>query len=152
MMTRMSSFSPCAAIVIAALAMSAPAISAQDSIPLSRFAGTWVGLQSWTVENPSAQEPQPVTLTLEMVDGELQGSMAPFLGLGNGVRITDARVVGEELHATATGGARGWQSGVGIEFQFSRDAEAITGTADLMMGDVDWLEFDYALSLKRSRY
>ena len=152
MMSRMSSFCRCAAIVIAALAMSAPEISAQEPIPLSRFAGTWVGLQSWTVENPSAQEPQTVTLTLELVDGELRGSMAPFLGLRNGARITDARVVGEELHATATGGARSWQGRVGIQFRFSRDAEAMTGTADLTMGDVDWLEFDYELSLKRSRY
>ena len=153
MMSRMKlSLTWCVALVLGAAGMTAPETTAQESAPLSRFAGTWVGLQSWTVDNPSAQEPQTVTLTLEVVDGELTGSMAPFLGLRAGVAITDARVVNDQLHATATGRGRGWQAGVGVEFRFTRDAEAMTGTADLTLGEVDWLDFDYELSLKRSRY
>ena len=54
----------------------APTVSA------SRFAGTWVGVQSWAIEKapPGALENQPVTLTLEMVDGKLVGTMMPFMG------------------------------------------------------------------------
>lgn len=137
-----------AALLLACVCASA----AQETVPLSRFQGTWVGLQNWTIENPSAEEPQTVTLTLEMEEGALTGSLAPFLGLRAGATITDARVVGNELHATASAGARGWQGGVGVEFTFVVDADAMTGTADLTLGDIDWLELDYDLKKKQQRY
>lgn len=140
------------ATVAALVVATAIGVRAQEAVPLSRFAGTWVGLQSWTIENPSAEEPQTVTLTLEIEDGALTGTMAPFLGLRTGARITEARVVGNELHAMASAGTRGWQGDVGIEFTLQVDADAMKGRADLTMGDVDWLKFDYDLSKKRSRY
>jgi len=129
-------------------------IEAQESVPLSQFAGTWVGLQTWTVDNPSAQEPQPVTLTLELVDGELTGSMTPFLGSAQPLTITGARVVGNQLHATADSrrSRNRWQRNVTISFAFIQEAEDLTGTANLTMGEVPWLELDYKLSRKRSRY
>ena len=129
-------------------------LEAQESVPLSRFAGTWVGLQTWTVDNPSAQEPQPVTLTLELTDGKLTGSMTPFLGSAQALAITDAQVVGNELHATANSGRsrNRWQRNVNVSFAFVQEAEELTGTANLTMGVVPWLELDYKLSRKRSRY
>ena len=129
-------------------------LEAQDSVSLSQFAGTWVGLQTWTVDNPSAQEPQPVTLTLEVEDGELTGSMTPFLGSAQPLVISEARVVGNELHATVDSSRswNRWQQNVNITFTFSQEAEELTGTANIRMGEVPWLELDYNLSRKRSRY
>lgn len=129
---------------------SAP-LSAQD-VPLSFFEGTWVGLETWTVENPSAEEPQIVTMTFEVEDGALTGTIVPFLGLRNGASITEAEVVGSELHARASAGRLGWQSAVGIDLTLTVDADAMAGMADLTLGDVKWVKLDYDLSRKRSRY
>src|SRR5688500_4619924 len=42
------------------------------------FVGTWTGYQSWATEGgPPDREPQPVTLTIELVDGKLVGAMTP---------------------------------------------------------------------------
>jgi hypothetical protein len=142
--------------LLSALLMFAGAgnLAAQDSASLSQFAGTWVGLQTWTIDNPSATEPQPVTLTLEMVDGNLTGSITPFLGSAQGLAITQARVVGDELHLSADSSQsrNRWQRDVGVSFKLIQEAEELTGSANLTMGDVPWLELDYKLSRKRSRY
>jgi hypothetical protein len=140
--------------VVVAVLLSAAWVSEGRQGSVSRFEGTWVGLQTWTVDdNPSAREPQPVTLTLEERGGALTGSMAPFLGLRSGVAITEAEIVGDELHATASvARGRGWQGTFDVKFHFSNDADALTGTADVAFGEVPWLKFDYELSRKRSRY
>jgi hypothetical protein len=74
--------------------------------PMARFAGTWVGTQSWAIENPppGSRNDQPVTLIIDVTDGKLTGSMKPFLGGDDGATIVDAKIVGEELHATASVG------------------------------------------------
>lgn len=126
-------------------------LSAQD-VPLTFFEGTWVGLETWTPDNPSAQEPQTVTMTFKVEDGTLTGTIVPFLGLRAGARITEARVVGSELHAKASAGQRGWQGDVGIDLTLNVDADAMTGKADLTLGEVDWVKLEYELSRKRSRY
>ena len=72
----------------------------------TRFAGTWVGTQSWAIADPppGARPDQPVTLTIEVVDGKVTGTLKPFLGGEDGATIVDARVVDEELRATAVVG------------------------------------------------
>ena len=42
--------------------------------------------------------------TIEVVDGKVTGSLKPFLGGEDGATIVDARIVGEELQATAVVG------------------------------------------------
>ena len=59
------------------------------------FAGTWVGLQ--TVANntsPGVQEAQTVTMTIEVVDGKLVGTLTPFFGGNDGASFIDAQIVG----------------------------------------------------------
>ena len=66
------------------------------------FAGTWVGLQ--TVANntsPGVQEGQTVTMTIEIVDGRLVGTLTPFFGGNDGASFVDVHIVGEELRASA---------------------------------------------------
>ena len=43
-------------------------------------------------------------LTIEVVDGKVAGSMAPFLGGDEGATLVAATMVGDELHATAVVG------------------------------------------------
>jgi hypothetical protein len=142
------------------------AIMAQQEPALqpSRFVGTWVGTQAWAIGNPppGASQDQPVTLELELVDGKLTGTMTPFLGGEDGATITEATIVGEELRAMAVvgrppapgarGGRRGWKDPIAIAFAFKADGVEMTGTADVQMGGVPWLKFDYDLGRKRSRY
>ena len=45
-----------------------------------------------------------------------------------------------------------WKDPITITFSSRNDGLNVTGTADVLMGDVRWLKFDYALSKKRSRY
>ena len=151
------------------------------------FVGTWVGTQSWAIEKPppGARPDQPVSLTIDLVDGKLFGTMTPFLGGDDGATFVDAEIVGDQLQASAMlgkprqapgarpavgdegqqappaargrGGRRGgaplgWKEQSKIQFMFKPDGVNLTGTADIMLGDVKWLKFNYDLSKKRSRY
>ena len=133
------------------------------AVPAARFVGTWVGTQAWAIPNPppGANNEQPVTLELQLVDGRITGTMRPFLGGDDGATITEATIVGEELRATAVvgrprptagrGGGRGGNA-TRIAFVFRNDGVKMTGTADVRMGDVPWTKFKYELGKKRSRY
>ena len=135
------------------------------AVPAARFIGTWVGTQAWAISNPppGANNEQPVTLELQLVDGKITGTMRPFMGGDDGATITEATIVGEELRATAIvgrprpnagrrGGGAGTGSGTRITFAFRNDGVKMTGTADVRMGDVPWTKFKYELGKKRSRY
>jgi hypothetical protein len=95
---------------VAVFALGTIAARAQQPTPAlqpTRFAGTWVGTQSWAIANPppGARQDQPVTLTLEVAeDGRIAGNVKPFLGGEDGATIVDATIIGEELHATAVVG------------------------------------------------
>ena len=151
------------------------------------FVGTWVGTQSWAIEKPppGARPDQPVSLTIDLVDGKLFGTMTPFLGGDDGATFVEAEIVGDQLQASAmvgkprqaaaprrlsaTKGSKrprpvaaeadgagaaplGWKEQSKIQFTFKPDGVNLTGTADVMLGDVKWLKFNYDLSKKRSRY
>jgi hypothetical protein len=133
------------------------------AIQPTRFAGTWVGTQRWTIANPppGSRQDQPVTLTLEVVDGRITGTMKPFLGGEEGATLVEASIVGEELRAVAIvgtpqggrgRGGRGWKDPIRVAFAFKNDGINMTGSADVAMGDVPWIKFGYDLSKKRSRY
>ena len=134
----------------------------------TRFVGTWVGTQSWAVADapPGSRQDQPVTLTLEVVNEKLVGSMKPFLGGEDGAIVEEATIVGDELRLKASVGRRnapkpgtaqvegrrgapveGWKTPVSVSFVFRNTAVDLTGT-----GDVPWAKFTYSLSKKRSRY
>src|SRR3954469_20396406 len=68
-----------------------------------RFVGTWVGTQSWAIADapPGARQDQPVTLTIEIVDGKLVATMKPFLGGDDGASFIETKIVGDELQASA---------------------------------------------------
>jgi hypothetical protein len=70
------------------------------------FVGTWVGTQGWGIATPppGASPDQPVSITIELVDGKLTGTMTPFMGGDDGVTFVDARIVGDELQASAVFG------------------------------------------------
>jgi hypothetical protein len=152
-------------LLLATLA-NAQAPAPQTSVPAwPRFVGTWVGTQAWAITNPppGANNEQPVTLELQLVDGKMTGTMRPFLGGDDGATITDATIVGEELRATAVvgrprpanAGRRGGGTGnaaIRIAFVFKNDGVTMSGTADVRMGDVPWTKFSYKLGKKRSRY
>jgi hypothetical protein len=145
------------------------------------FVGTWVGTQSWAIDSPppGARQDQPVSLTIDLVDGKITGTMTPFMGGQDGATFVNAQIVGDELHADAVvgrprparaeapgaadppaGRGRGrrggppasWKDPVKIQFTFKNDGTALTGAADITMNDVKWLKFNYDLSRKRSRY
>ena len=132
----------------------------------STFAGTWVGLQ--TVANntsPGVQEAQTVTLTIEVVDGKLVGSLTPFFGGNDGATFVDVQIVGEELQASAmvgkppaAGGAEGrgagpsWKSDTTIRFTLKADRTRMKGTAYVELSGVKWMQYNYDLEKKRSRY
>jgi hypothetical protein len=134
-----------------------------ENVSPSVFVGTWVGVQRWAIENksPSAMRDQPVTLTIEQVNGKLVGKMDPFFGGSDGASFTDAKIVGEELQAAAIvgqppapgqRGATGWKGNTKILLNLRRSGNDMTGTADILLGDVKWLKFDYELGRQRSRY
>ncbi len=142
---------------------------AAQNAPVSSFVGTWVGVQTWAIENPSpsATQEQPVTLTIEQVDGKLTGRMEPFFGGSDGASFVDARIVGDELQASAIigqpqpavqqpgqrgGQARGWKGATKIVLNLKSDGNKMNGTADITLGDVKWLKLKYELGRKRSRY
>jgi hypothetical protein len=137
-----------------ALMIQAPAASP------STFVGTWVGFQTWTGENisVSAKTPQQVTLTIDMVDGKLTGSM-PFFGGTDEATFLDSKIVGDELEATAVikkaaaaQQRRAWTDDVKITFRLKADKTNMTGTADVLMGAVPRMKFKYELGKKRSIY
>ena len=148
--------------------LTAQAPAPQTSVPVwARFIGTWVGTQAWAITNPppGANNEQPVTLELQLVDGKITGTMRPFLGGDDGATITDATIVGDELRASAVvgrprpgnagrrgGGAGGGNSAIRIAFVFRNEGVKMSGTADVRMGDVPWTKFSYKLEKKRSRY
>ena len=147
----------CVTLCLAALAVGDP--SAQTSapaVPASRFVGTWVGTQSWAIPDPppGSRQDQPVTLIIEHTDGRLRGTMTPFLGGEDGATIVEAEVVGDELRASAVvgRGRGGWKAPVRVALTLRNEGLALTGTADVRMGDVPWMKFRYDLSRKRSRY
>ena len=148
-------------LLLASIAAHAQAPAAPASA--IRFVGTWVGTQAWAINDPppGANNDQPVTLELAVVDGKVTGTMRPFLGGDDGATITEATIVGDELRATAVvgrprpAGRRGGGPGNGairIAFVFRNDGVKMTGTADVTMGDVPWTKFRYSLGKKRSRY
>jgi hypothetical protein len=134
------------------------------------FIGTWVGTQSWAMEDsaPNAQAKTPVELTIAMTDGKLTGKMTPFLGGTEGATLIKAEVVGGRLIAAgifdverptplvaainAQRRVPNWKENVQVAFEFTTDRTDLKGTADLHVGEVPWLKFKYELSKKRSRY
>lgn len=152
------------AFVVAAVLACGEALAQQAepaAVPAARFVGTWVGTQAWAIANPppGARQDQPVTLTIESVDGKLTGTMRPFLGGEEGAVFTEAAIVGEELRATAVigqprqgRGGRGWKEPIRVAFVFRNDGVTLKGTADVTMGAVPWMKFSYDLEKKRSRY
>lgn len=135
-----------------------------------RFVGTWVGTQGWNIAEPppGSRQDQPVTLTIELVEDKLVGTMKPFLGGEDGATFVDVAIVGEELRASAVvgrprppaaaqaaagrRGAPGWKDPITVRFVFTNDGVKLAGTADVAMGDVPWTKFKYDLEKKRSRY
>jgi len=155
-----------ALLILLLVAPPSAAQQAQPAVQPIRFAGTWVGIQRWTIANPppGSRQDQPVTLTIDVVDGKISGTMKPFLGGEDGATIVEAAIVGEELRAVAligrprTGAGRrggappGGANPVRVSFTFKNDGLSLTGAADVTMGDVPWMKFGYELSKKRSRY
>jgi hypothetical protein len=133
--------------------------SSEPPVPMARFVGTWVGTQSWAIADPppGSRQDQPVTLVIESVNGTLRGTMTPFLGGEDGATFSDVTIVGNQLHALATAGrprgpSAGWKAPVKVAFAFRNEGLALTGSADVKMGDVPWMKYSYELSRKRSRY
>jgi hypothetical protein len=138
-----------------------------QNVALTAFVGTWVGTQTWAIDNPppGVNEPQPVTLTIELVDGQLVGTLLPFMGGSDGATFTGGVIVGDQLQVIGSvgkpqlssevagrGRGRGWKESIQIRFVFRPDRNNLTGTADVLMNDVKWLKFKYDLGRKRSRY
>jgi hypothetical protein len=135
------------------------------------FVGTWVGLQT-VADNtsPGVQEGQTVTMTIEMADGKLVGTLNPFFGGNDGARFVDVQIAGDELKASAVvgkapvvvpapppagGGGRGvpaWKSDTRIQFTLRADRTHLKGTADVELSGVKWMQYNYDLEKKRSRY
>jgi hypothetical protein len=129
------------------------------------FTGTWVGLQT-VADNtsPGVQEAQTATMTIELVDGKLVGTLSPFFGGNDGATFVNGEIVGEELKASAMvgkppaaeGGGRGagpgWKSDTKIELTLKADRTRMKGTAEVRLGGVKWMQYNYDLEKKRSRY
>ena len=113
------------------------------------------------------QEGQTVTMTIELVDGKLVGTLTPFFGGNDGARFVDVKIAGEELKASAVvgkapvagppaqpRGGRGsrWKSDTSIQFTLRADRTHMKGTADVELGGVKWMQYNYDLEKKRSRY
>jgi hypothetical protein len=161
-------FSACSAIS-ALIVVFAP-VRAQETATVSpqSFVGTWVGVQTWAIDNPSpgAKEEQEVTLTVDELNGKLFGSLTPFFGGSDGASFVDGELVGDTLQASGKLGQpragepvaesrnqpRGWKDAARIQFAFSADRNNLKGTADIQLNGVKWLKFNYDLSKKRSRY
>jgi hypothetical protein len=132
----------------------------------STFVGTWVGLQTVTNNtSPGVQEGQTVTMTIDIVDGKLVGTLIPFLGGNDGASFVDVQIVGEELRASAMvgkplaaevaggrGGGPAWKSDTKIRFTLKADRTRMKGTGDVELSGVKWMQYSYDLEKKRSRY
>jgi hypothetical protein len=153
-----------AALSAAVLILCVLAGARAQGADLGRFAGEWIGTQRWAQSNPPAgAEPQQVTLTLEASEGKLSGTLMPFFGGGDGALLTDIRIDGKQLRADAVlGEARiaqspenaepFWKNDVKIAFAFTDEGDGkLSGTANLTMGGVQWLKFQYALTRKEAR-
>jgi hypothetical protein len=54
------------------------------------FVGTWVGLQTVARNtSPGVVEGQTVTMTIDLVDGRLTGTLAPFFGGSDGASFVE---------------------------------------------------------------
>jgi hypothetical protein len=120
--------------------------------------------------SPGVQEGQTVTMTIEMADGKLVGTLNPFFGGNDGARFVDVQIAGDELKASAVvgkspvvvppppaagGGGRGvpaWKSDTRIQFTLRADRTHMKGTADVELSGVKWMQYNYDLEKKRSRY
>ena len=141
---------------------------ATQAVAPSSFVGTWVGVQTWAIDNPSpgAKEEQEVTLTIDEFNGKLVGTLMPFFGGSDGASFGNGELVGDELRATGKFGQpragepasesrnqpRGWKEATRIQFAFTADRNNLKGSADIQLNGVKWLKFNYNLSKKRSRY
>ena len=157
-----------ATLLITTLLSAAILTGQEPPVQPARFAGTWVGTQAWALKNPppGASRDQAVTLSLEVVDGKVVGTIVPFLGGEDGATIVDSVIVGDELRATAVvgrprpsqaagrrgGGPPNWKDPIKVSFVLRNEGVTMTGTADVQMDDVPWLKFNYQLGLKRNRY
>jgi len=137
-----------------------------QAVSPATFVGTWVGLQT-VVNNasPGVQEAQTVTMTIESVDGKLAGTLTPFFGGSDGATFVDVQIVGEELKASAMvgqpaaarpaegrGAGPAWKSDTKIRLSLKADRTRMKGTADVELGGVKWMQYNYDLEKKRSRY
>jgi len=153
-------------LYLVALLQTAALLQAPDSpqsVAPATFVGTWVGVQT-VVNNasPGVVEGQTVTMAIDLVDGRLVGTLTPFFGGIDGASFVDAQVTGEELHASAVvgkpapAGGRGappaWKGDTKIRFTLRADRTHLTGTADVEMDGVKWMQYKYDLEKKRSRY
>jgi hypothetical protein len=78
----------------------------QSAVSPQVFVGTWVGTQSWNVGSPppGASQDQPVSLTIDLIDGKFVGTLTPFMGGDDGAMFVEAHIVGDELLVSATFG------------------------------------------------
>jgi hypothetical protein len=90
------------ALVLAILQVTAPS-APHAAVSAQAFAGTWVGTQHWDIANPppGANTDQPVSITIDVTDGKIAGTLTPFMGGEDGATFVEARIVGEELQASA---------------------------------------------------
>ena len=151
-------------LYLAVLFFQAPA--PPQPVSQGTFVGTWVGQQTVTGNtSPGVQEAQTVTMTIDVVDGNLVGTLMPFLGGNDGATFVDVQIVGEELKASAIvgkprgaadAGDRGvgpaWKTDTKIQFTLKADRTRMKGTGDVALGGVKWMQSNYDLEKKRSRY
>jgi hypothetical protein len=155
----------CVTILLVAGLLQAP-VPPQPVSPAT-FVGTWVGLQTVSQNtSPGIVEGQTVTLTIDVVGEKLVGTLTPFFGGSDGATFVDSQIVGEELRASAflgrppvsdSGGGRGgqqpaWKNDTKIQLTLRADRIHLTGTANVELGGVKWMQYNYDLEKKRSRY
>jgi hypothetical protein len=154
------------ALYLVALLQTAALLQTPDPpqpVAAGTFVGTWVGLQTVASNaSPGVVEGQTVTMTIDLVDGRLVGTLTPFFGGSDGASFADAQVSGEELHASAVVGkpappvGRGappaWKRDTNVRFTLKADRTHLTGTGDVDMDGVKWMQYKYDLEKKRSRY
>jgi hypothetical protein len=136
------------------LLMASFGLPQQANMPPSLFVGEWVGTQSWAIEDPppGILADQPVRLTIEMVEGRLEGQLSIFGG-SDTANFTEVTIVGDELQATAMPGEESrerWKGDVEFLLKLKLDDVRLAGTADVRMGGVDWMKYDYNLSKRRT--
>jgi hypothetical protein len=155
-------------LVAVAVGIVLPRAPAAQSPAVGSLVGTWVGVQTWAIDNPGpgAREEQEVTLTIDEVNGTVIGTLTPFFGGSEGASFTGVQAAGDELRAHGRLGKprtdepaapsgnmpRNWKDGVQIEFGFQPDRNSLRGTADVTLNGVKWIRYKYDLSRKRSRY